>query len=162
MFANLSVKIEEGGNLFAEILKHFGNLEPKLTRLKEIEHEADIITHNIYKKMHKTFVTPLDREDIYSLASKMDSVLDMTEAAVVRMYLYKVKMLVPEIIELAEILNNSIAEIKKAIHLMKNIKKNIARSKRPSLESTPSRMRPTMSCVNLWRGFLTREKIPSS
>ncbi len=62
-----------------------------MARLKEIEHEADVITHRTYEKMHTTFLTPLDREDIYDLVNKMDSILDMTEASAVRMVLYKVK-----------------------------------------------------------------------
>ncbi len=75
--------------------------------------------------MHKTFITPLDREDIYALANKMDNVLDMIENAAVIMYLYKVKTLVSEIVELASSLNSSIGEIKTVINLMKNYKKNV-------------------------------------
>ena len=63
----------------------------RVARLKEIEHEADIITHRTYEKMHTTFLTPLDREDIYCLVNKMDSILDMTEAAAARLFLYRVK-----------------------------------------------------------------------
>jgi hypothetical protein len=47
--------------------------------LKEIEHEADTITHDIYHTLHYTFITPLDREDIHSLAGKMDTILDLIE-----------------------------------------------------------------------------------
>ena len=65
--------------------------EAQAARLKEIEHEADIITHQTYEKMHTTFLTPLDREDICNLVNKMDSILDMTEAAAARIILYRVK-----------------------------------------------------------------------
>src|SRR5512137_1357451 len=91
LFEELINKIEEGGKLFLEMVETFEYPLPKITKLKELEHEADVITHRTYEKMHKTFLTPLDREDIYALVNKMDSILDMIEASAVRMYLYKVK-----------------------------------------------------------------------
>jgi len=124
-FEQLADKIQEGGILFAEILADFERSEGKLARLKEIENQADSITHNIYLKMHQTFITPLDREDIYSLANKMDSILDMIEAAAIRMYIYKVKQVAPEIKELVVILNNSISGVKRIAYLLRQNKKNI-------------------------------------
>jgi len=122
-FEDLADKIEEGGHLFMEIVDNFDHSEGKVARMKEIEHEADKITHLIYEKMHKTFLTPLDREDIYALANKMDSILDLIEAAAARMYLYKVKSTSREIRELGIIVNNSIALVKKIVHALRN-KKN--------------------------------------
>ncbi len=122
-FEDLADKIEEGGRLFMEIVDNFDHSEGKVARMKEIEHEADKITHLIYEKMHKTFLTPLDREDIYALANKMDSILDLIEAAAARMYLYKVKSSSREIRELGIIVNNSIALVKKIVHALRN-KKN--------------------------------------
>jgi len=122
-FEDLAVKIEEGGKLFLEILNNFEHSEAKVSTLKDIEHEADTITHRIYEKMHKTFLTPFDREDIYALANKMDSILDMIEASAVRMYLYKVKKPTDDIKELAIILNNAVAKVKKIVHCLRD-KKN--------------------------------------
>jgi uncharacterized protein len=122
-FEDLAVKIEEGGELFLEILNNYEHSESKVSTLKGIEHEADTITHLIYEKMHKTFLTPFDREDIYALANKMDSVLDMIEASAVRMYLYKVKKPGDEIKELARVLNSAISKIKKIVHQLRD-KKN--------------------------------------
>lgn len=122
-FEDLADKIEEGGRLFIEIIDNFDHSEGKVARMKEIEHEADKITHLIYEKMHKTFLTPLDREDIYALANKMDSILDLIEAAAARMYLYKVKSTSREIRELGIIVNNSIALVKTIVHALRN-KKN--------------------------------------
>jgi predicted phosphate transport protein (TIGR00153 family) len=122
-FEDLADKIEEGGRLFMEIVDNFDHSEGKVARMKEIEHEADKITHLIYEKMHKTFLTPLDREDIYALANKMDSILDLIEAAAARMYLYKVKSTSREIRELGIIVNNSIALVKRIVHALRN-KKN--------------------------------------
>jgi hypothetical protein len=81
MFEELAGRIEAGGKLFLELAENGAYSESQAARLKEIEHEADVITHRTYEKMHTSFITPLDREDIRSLVNKMDSILDMTEAA---------------------------------------------------------------------------------
>jgi len=124
MFEELANKIEEGGNMFTDILNNYEQSEAKIAKLKEIEHEADIITHRTYEKMHRTFLTPLDREDIYNLVNKMDSVLDMIEAAAVRMQLYKIKKPADEIKELARILNLAIGKIKKIVYALRDKKKS--------------------------------------
>jgi hypothetical protein len=95
---------------------------PKITKLKELEHEADVITHRTYEKMHKTFLTPLDREDIYDLVNKMDSILDMIEAAAARMHLYKVKKPTKVIIDQAKILNEAIRKVKLIVCGMRDMK----------------------------------------
>lgn len=122
LFDELVNKIEEGGELFLDMVEHYEYSEPKIVRLKEMEHEADVITHKTYEKMHKTFLTPLDREDIYDLVNKMDSILDMIEASAARMSLYKVKTPAKEIIEQAKILNKSIKKVKQIVNAMRNMK----------------------------------------
>jgi uncharacterized protein len=121
-FEELADKIEEGGKLFLNILENYDHSEERVARLKEIEHEADNITHAIYQKMHRTFLTPFDREDIYALANKLDSILDMIEASAIRMNLYKIKVPAPELKEQARILNQSIAIIKKIVHALRSMK----------------------------------------
>ncbi|MGA2331471.1 MAG: DUF47 family protein [Syntrophales bacterium] len=122
LFDELVNKIEEGGELFLDMVEHYEYSEPKIVKLKELEHEADVITHKTYEKMHKTFLTPIDREDIYALVNKMDSILDMIEASAARMFLYKVKVPAKEIIEQAKILNTSIKKVKQIVHSMRNMK----------------------------------------
>jgi hypothetical protein len=120
LFEALADRIVEGGRLFAEIVNNYEHSEQKLSKLKEIEHEADTITHDIYHTLHHTFITPLDREDIYSLAGKMDTILDLIESAAVRMYLYRIRKTTRELSELARILNESIAEIRKIVYSVRN------------------------------------------
>jgi predicted phosphate transport protein (TIGR00153 family) len=122
LFEELADRIEAGGNLFLELVKEEVYNETQTSRLKEIEHEADIITHRTYEKMHTTFLTPLDREDIHSLINKMDSILDMTEAAAARLVLYKVKETAPALIEQARVLSESIGKVKTIIHALRDMK----------------------------------------
>ena len=121
-FEELADKIEEGGRLFLEMTETHDYSESKVARLKEIEHEADIITHRTYEKMHTTFLTPIDREDIYALVNKMDSIMDVIEATAVRIHLYKVKKIDDQIIKQAKILNEAITKVKEIIHAMRNMK----------------------------------------
>ena len=122
LFYELAIKIEEGGELFLDMVEHYEYSEQKIAKLKVLEQEADVITHRTYEKMHKTFLTPIDREDIYALVNKMDSILDMIEASAARMSLYKVKVPAKEIIDQAKILNKAIKKVKYIVHAMKNMK----------------------------------------
>lgn len=121
-FEELADKIDEGSQLFLEMAKTRDFSDVKVARLKDIEHEADGITHKTYEKMHKTFLTPIDREDIYALVNKMDSIMDVIEATAIRIHLYKVKKPADEIIKQAEILNEAIKIIKGVVHAMRNMK----------------------------------------
>jgi predicted phosphate transport protein (TIGR00153 family) len=122
LFEELADKIEEGSNLFLDMLLNYNSFEQRLSKLKEIEHEADIITHRTYEKMHTTFLTPIDREDIYALVNKMDSILDMTEASAIRMSLYKIKAPKEELIQQAKILNGATAKVKQVVRGLRDMK----------------------------------------
>ena len=122
LFEELINKIEEGGKYFQFILENYENPMAKAAKMKEIEHEADAITHSTYDKMHRTFLTPIDREDIYTLVNKMDSIVDLIEASVARMALYKITEPTESIKAMAKILNASIVALKKLIHGLRDLK----------------------------------------
>ncbi len=121
-FEELADKISEGGQLFMEMTQKKDYSEVIVTKLKQIEHEADSITHKTYERMHKTFLTPIDREDIYALVNKMDSIMDVIEATAIRIHLYKVKKPSNEIIIQARILNEAIKKVKSIVHSLRNMK----------------------------------------
>jgi len=121
-FEELADKISEGGQLFMEMTQKKDYSEAIVTKLKQIEHEADGITHKTYERMHKTFLTPIDREDIYALVNKMDSIMDVIEATAIRIHLYKVKKPSNEIIIQARILNEAIKKVKSIVHSLRNMK----------------------------------------
>jgi len=122
LFEELADRIEVGGKLFLEMVESGAYTEAQTARLKEIEHEADVITHRTYAKMHTSFLTPLDREDIYCLVNKMDSILDMTEASAARIILYRVKDPSPTIVDQAKILNEAIGKLKVIILGLRDMK----------------------------------------
>ena len=82
--ANLVVAAEKLVDLF----DNYEDVEAKAKELKELEHEGDAITHEIIARLHRTFVTPIDREDITQLVNSMDDVMDFIEAAGRTAFLY--------------------------------------------------------------------------
>ena len=91
LFDRQSELIIKAAAVFRDLLANFGDARAKAHLIKEIEHEADQVTHEIVKRLNTTFVTPLDREDIHDLATRLDDVLDFIEAAAERLVVYRIK-----------------------------------------------------------------------
>ena len=87
-FVALAVQIRKGAGLLEEMLAPERPIWDKADEIKEVEHKCDFITHEVIQRLHKTFVTPLDREDIHSLARSLDDVIDAIDdcASVTRLY----------------------------------------------------------------------------
>jgi uncharacterized protein len=121
-FDELAEKIEEGSKLFLEMVQSNDYSDALVAKLKDIEHEADDITHKTYERMHKTFLMPIDREDIYALVDKMDNIMDFIESTAVLINLYKIKKSPDEIIKQAQILNDTVKKGKCIIYALRDIK----------------------------------------
>ncbi|HEU4491751.1 MAG TPA: DUF47 family protein [Jiangellales bacterium] len=105
LFTASAENIREGVRLLAEALPETADRAAYATKLRDIEHLGDEATHEIIKRVNSTFVTPLDREDIYGLASGLDDVMDDVEAAVDLMVLYRVGALPSEVEALVDVLS---------------------------------------------------------
>jgi len=97
--SNLVVAAEKLVDLF----DNYENVEAKAKELKELEHGGDVITHEIIARLHRTFVTPIDREDITQLVHSMDDVMDFIEAAGRTAFLYGITQPTERARELARI-----------------------------------------------------------
>jgi len=97
--SNLVVAAEKLVDLF----DNYEDVEAKAKELKELEHKGDIITHEIIQRLHRTFVTPIDREDITLLAQSLDDVMDFIEAAGRTAHLYSIAQPTERAQELARI-----------------------------------------------------------
>jgi len=122
LFEELANKIEEGGQFFLEMTQNRDYSAAKVSRLKEIEHEADNIAHRTYKNMHQNFLMPLDHEEIYALVNKMDDILDAIEATAIRIHIYQIKKPNDAISKQAEILFQAIKKIKSVVYGLRNLK----------------------------------------
>jgi uncharacterized protein len=112
----------EGSGLLIEMLEHFGDAPAKVQRLKDAEHRADNITHVTLEMLHKTFITPFDRDQIHELISLMDDVMDFIDGAARRMILYGVKASTPDLMELAKVLQKATLELQEAVKGLRNMK----------------------------------------
>jgi predicted phosphate transport protein (TIGR00153 family) len=99
------------------------NVGPLARRLKEIEHEADIVTHRCVEALHKTFVTPIDRNDIHRLITRMDDVLDYIEAVGDRFSLYEITEMSDDAKQLAEVLVRSCEAMERAARGLRDLRK---------------------------------------
>lgn len=90
MFREAARNVVQGAEVIREMLDTFENPNESYKKIKDLEHKGDQITHDVIEKLNKSFITPLDREDIYSLAGALDDVLDLIDAAAVRFVMYHV------------------------------------------------------------------------
>ncbi len=118
--ANLSKAASLFFNFMAS--ETFDNIEAKTKEIYEMEQEGDILTHEIIKKLNKTFITPIDREDLYTLASHLDDILDLIWAATERITVFKLKEPTKEAMEMAKDLLMTTEVIQKAIKKLKEKK----------------------------------------
>jgi len=98
-----------------ELVDIWNNIEGRVGEITELEHEGDTITHQIMAQLHRTFVTPFDREDIALLAHVLDDVTDFIHAAADAMLIYKVDCPSQRAKELADIIVQAAAEVERAI-----------------------------------------------
>src|SRR5688500_17265346 len=115
-----SENLERASNLLLESLKNPQDLNSSARQIKAVEEDGDKIVHEVMAKLHSTFITPLDREDIHGLISALDDVLDFIENAADRFSLYRVSTVTPEAIDLAEIIARQTAEIHLMVPLLRH------------------------------------------
>lgn len=115
MFKDMTTNIVSGAALLKDMLDHFDDPAESQRKIKEVEHRGDAITHRIIQKLNKTFVTPLDRKDVYSLASKLDDILDLIDASAQRFIMYNVDKATPEAKSLAFLILQGCRTVDKAV-----------------------------------------------
>lgn len=95
IFEKASQNLIDGASLLVSLMENIDSLETKAKQIYEAEQEGDILTHEIMKKLNKTFITPVDREDLYDLASRLDDVIDLMWGVVERLTVFKIKEIMP-------------------------------------------------------------------
>ena len=118
LFKQMTENIIVGAKLLKDMLDNFENPAESQRKIKDIEHVGDSLTHEIIQMLNKTFVTPLDREDIYSLASKLDDILDLIDASSQRVIMYNVDSIPPEAKSLGFIILQSCYAVDKAVAML--------------------------------------------
>jgi len=122
MLENESKNVLDGSNAFLDMLKNYENIKEKQQKIKDIEHQGDDFVHEIFEELNKTFITPIDHEDISALASAFDDVLDYIDGTATRLVLYEIKKPEENMIKLAEVLLKQTTELNTALGGLRNIK----------------------------------------
>lgn len=119
LFDRSALNITKGATLLVELVEHFDKAQEIAAQIYEVEQEGDMLTHDIMKKLNKTFITPIDREDLYALASGLDDVIDFIWAAVDRMSVFKITDSTKEAISMSKDLLTTTEVIHKTIQKLK-------------------------------------------
>lgn len=114
----------KAARVLEEVMQQPSSLAEKTRNLIDIEHEADGITTSIIDSLNRTLITPMDREDIYTLAQSLDDIIDFVMGAADRMQLYRVSTPVPASHDLVKLLVQCTDEINKSFKLIRNVRGN--------------------------------------
>ena len=102
------------------LMTNFDDLEMRVHAIESIEKQADKVTHHTIEMLHKTFITPLDREDIYRLAQELDNVTDLIDGTARRAAMFHLRDSRPHAVELAEILHAAVNELEASVRQVKD------------------------------------------
>jgi hypothetical protein len=117
--------IAEAGGVLSGLLRDYANVEARqgrIDRINDLEHNADRITHETVALLQTIFVTPLDRDDIHRLISRMDDVLDLMQDAAESLSLYDVQQVTESAVELAVLLQNCCERMQSAVALLNSMR----------------------------------------
>jgi len=115
LFEQQAKSIQEAAKIFVDLVCDWNDKHPAIARLRDLEHECDITTHEIMDKLNRTFVTPIDREDIHALAKELDDVVDIIQAISERMLLFNITKTTEDLLELAKTLEEAVSNVAKVV-----------------------------------------------
>ena len=119
---NLAIKAKEASEELVQLFQHIDHASEYHTKIKMIEREADDLTRSIFAELNKTFITPLDREDMQRIAAKTDDVIDFMEGISGRIVSYHISSNPPYMLDIAKELVNAVKEVELMISRLKNVK----------------------------------------
>lgn len=122
MIEKQSNNVLQGVDQLVDMLEHYQDLDNKRETIKATENAGDKMVHDIFAELNKTFITPIDREDISKLACSLDDILDNLEAVAERLVLYKIKKPPKYMVDFANTLHNASHNVNDAIIHLRNFK----------------------------------------
>jgi len=122
MIEEQSKNVLDGIDALIDMLEHYEDIYKKREKIKSIEHDGDRMVHTIFSELNKTFITPIDREDISKLTSALDDILDNLEAVAERLVLYEIRKPPRYMLEFAHTLKKTAANVHQGISLLRNLK----------------------------------------
>src|SRR5258707_11949959 len=111
----------EGCKEFLSMVTTGANIAAKCGRISDIEHETDTITHRCVEALHKTFITPIDRDSIHRLITRMDDIMDFVEAAAERVELYELVVMTSDVRDMSDVLHRTAVQVEVAIRGLRSL-----------------------------------------
>jgi predicted phosphate transport protein (TIGR00153 family) len=121
-FVQTAIEIRQAATLFEEMVAPDEPLWDRVSRINDVEHRCDDLTRDVLLRLHRTFVTPIDREDIHALALALDDVADAIDDCAKLMQLYRLDRVRPGVRELARILADQTKQVEKAMEALRDKK----------------------------------------
>jgi len=122
LFERQAEIVTEAAHQLVILTEDFTNVNEKRLAIEMLEHRGDQITHDIYEQLNRTFITPLEPEEISRLASALDDVLDYIDGSVEKMVNYSIEFTDSHMIELAKLIQMSASEIENAVKSIRSFK----------------------------------------
>ena len=116
-----SDNVIHSAQVFVQLVQNWADTSPLLQEIRDLEHQGDRMTHEIIDKLNRTFITPIDREDIHALASELDDVIDVIQSTSDRMQLYRIPKPPESLTKLALVLLQSTETIGKAVKSLREM-----------------------------------------
>jgi predicted phosphate transport protein (TIGR00153 family) len=115
LFREQAENIHKASQMLVALFEDYTDVEKRVAEIKFLEHKGDQLTHALMMKLNRTFITPFDREDVHSLSSALDDVLDLVDAAASRLVTYKVTSVTPGARQLSKVIVHGTEIILKAV-----------------------------------------------
>ena len=120
LFNQLAAKMKVAADLLRSMFMSMDRLPHFVAEIKKVEHEADAVIYEVSKRLDRTFITPLDREDIYRLAQELDNVTDLIDGTARRAAMFHLRDSRPHAVQLAEILHAAVDELEASVRQVKD------------------------------------------
>lgn len=121
IFEEASDNMIKAALAFRELVSNWSPQSPQIKIIRDLEHAGDRMTHELIDKLNRSFITPLDREDIHALATELDDVVDIIQSTMDRMILFRIQATTPELLKMVDVLVQGTEVIGKAIKSLRDM-----------------------------------------
>jgi predicted phosphate transport protein (TIGR00153 family) len=121
LFEQQAANIVAAARVLEELVLDYPDAKAKVQQIRDLEHAGDTLTHELVKRLNTTFITPIDREDVYALASRLDDVIDLIDAVADRLLLYRISVPTPGCKDMAKIIVKTAEETDRAVRCLRTL-----------------------------------------
>ena len=123
LFKDFADTLDQMGNDFGSIIRNYENVERSIADMKMTESECDEVSHAILDELNKSFITPFDREDIFTIANQLDDIADYLEDTASKLQIYDVDHIKNDAVEMADLIDDATSKIKVLFDVLPESKK---------------------------------------